>query len=174
MLAGPRAANDIRKYVSELAALAPDVILASGSATVGPLLQATRTVPIVFVLAPDPVAAGFVGELGSTGRQCHRFHVVSGGGLSGKWLELLKEIAPRLTRVAVLRDCRHNRRDSQVRRHPVRNAVARGGGEPGPELVADASEIERAIAAFARSANDPARARQNRGEVQNCGLGESD
>src|SRR5262245_46048012 len=92
-----------RKYVAELVALAPDVIFASGTAQVGPLLQATRTVPIIFTLVADPVGASFVDSLARPGGNATGF-VQYEYGLSGKWLELLKEIAPRVTRAAVLRD----------------------------------------------------------------------
>jgi putative ABC transport system substrate-binding protein len=98
--AGP---DDIRKYAAELAALAPDVILTAGSATLGPLLQATRTVPIVFVHVPDPVGAGLVDSLARPGGNATGF-INFEYGISGKWLELLKEIAPGVTRAAVLRD----------------------------------------------------------------------
>lgn len=93
----------IRRQSADLAALAPDVILATGSSTVGPLLQATRTVPIVFVVVPDPVGAGFVNSLARPGGNATGF-IQFEYGVSGKWLELLKEIAPNLTRVAILRD----------------------------------------------------------------------
>src|SRR6266566_2758077 len=87
--------DDTRKYAAELVALAPDVIFTSGSAAVGPLRRATRTVPIVFVLVPDPVGAGFVDSLARPGGNITGFTSYE-YGLSGKWLELLKEIAPRL------------------------------------------------------------------------------
>ena len=90
----------IRKHAVEFAALAPDVILAHGSSTVGPLLQATRTVPIVFPVALDPVAAGFADSLARPGRNATGFMVWEISS-SGKWLELLKEIAPSVKRVAV-------------------------------------------------------------------------
>ena len=86
-------ADDIRKYAAELVALAPDVILATGSATVAPLLQATRTVPIVFANVADPVGAGFVESLARPGGNATGFMQFE-YSLSGKWLELLKEIAP--------------------------------------------------------------------------------
>ncbi len=123
-------ADDIRKYAAELVALAPDVILAAGSATVGPLLQATRTVPIVFAIVPDPVGAGFVDSLARPGGNATGFMQFE-YSLSGKWLELLK--ADRAGRDASggPSGSRHNRRDRPVRRHPVRGAVARRGGEPG-------------------------------------------
>jgi putative ABC transport system substrate-binding protein len=97
-------ADDIRKHAVELAALAPDVILAgSGTTTVAPLLQATRTVPIVFVVVIDPVGAGFVASLARPGGNTTGFLMFE-YGQSGKWLEVLKEIAPGVKRVAVLRD----------------------------------------------------------------------
>ena len=98
----PRAA-DIRRHAAELVALAPDVILAVGTQSAGPLLEATRTIPIVFVQVADPVGAGFVETLARPGGNATGFANFE-YGISGKWLELLKEIAPRLTRVAVLRD----------------------------------------------------------------------
>src|SRR5262249_51183439 len=97
-------ADDIRKHAVELAVLAPDAILAgSGTTTVAPLLQATRTVPIVFVVVIDPVGAGFVASLARPGGNATGFLMFE-YGLSGKWLEVLKQIAPRVKRVAVLRD----------------------------------------------------------------------
>ena len=92
-----------RKYIAELVALSPDVILASGGSLVEPLLQATRTVPIVFTQTPDPVGAGFVESLARPGGNATGFSNVD-YGMGGKWLELLKQIAPNLTRVAVIRD----------------------------------------------------------------------
>jgi putative tryptophan/tyrosine transport system substrate-binding protein len=94
-------AADAHKYAAELVALAPDVILSVGSAT-GPLLETTRTVPIVFVTLPDPVGAGFVQSLSRPGGNTTGFMMFE-YGLSGKWLELLKEIAPGVTRAAILR-----------------------------------------------------------------------
>src|ERR1700680_1313736 len=95
--------DDIRKYAAELIALAPDVILANGSAGVGPLLEATRTVPIVFAIVPDPVGAGFVESLARPGGNATGFLMFE-YGISAKWLELLKEIAPGVTRAAVIQD----------------------------------------------------------------------
>ena len=129
-LVGPTAnADDIRRHAAELVALAPDVILAHGASTVRPLLQATRTVPIVFPVAGDPVGAGFVDSLARPGGNATGFMTFE-FSMSGKWLELLKEIAPGVTRAAVLRDppCL---RDQPVCRHPGRGAVAQGGGKPG-------------------------------------------
>src|SRR3954468_12885873 len=96
-------AAEIRRHAAELAALAPDVILAHGGSTVGPLLQATRSVPIVFPVVGDPVGAGFVDSLARPGGNATGF-MSNDYSLSGKWLELLKQIAPGVTRAAVLRD----------------------------------------------------------------------
>ena len=96
-------ADGIRRHAAELAALAPDVILAHGAGAVGALLQATRTVPIVFPVVVDPVGAGFVDSLNRPGGNATGFMLFE-YSLSGKWLELLKQIAPSVTRVAVLRD----------------------------------------------------------------------
>src|SRR5262249_48995964 len=93
----------IRRHAAELVALAPDVILAHGASTVGPLLQATRTVPIVFPVLSDPVGAGFVDSLGRPGGNVTGFMSFE-YNMGGKWLELLKQIAPNVMRVAVLRD----------------------------------------------------------------------
>src|SRR5438093_1117183 len=94
-------AERIRRGVGELVALAPDVILATGSAMVGPLLQATRAVPIVFVLVPDPVGAGYVDSLARPGGNATGFTLFE-YSIGGKWLELLKEIAPGVTRAAIM------------------------------------------------------------------------
>jgi ABC-type uncharacterized transport system substrate-binding protein len=140
---------DIRRHAAELAALAPDVILASGS-TVVPLLQATRSVPIVFVGVIDPVGAGFVESLARPGNNATGFLLFE-YGLSGKWLELLKEIAPGVTRVAVLRDPAITSGTGQF---GVIQAVAPSlRVEVSPVNVRDADKIERAIVAFARSPN---------------------
>ena len=97
-------ADNFRKYAAELVALAPDVLVAgTGTATVAPLLQATRTVPIVFVSVIDPVGSGFVASLAQPGGNATGFTIFE-FGMSGKWLELLKQIAPGVTRAAVLRD----------------------------------------------------------------------
>jgi putative ABC transport system substrate-binding protein len=96
-------ADGMRKYAAELVTLAPDVIVASGTATVAPLLQATRNVPIVFVQVADPVGAGFVDSLARPGGNATGFTLFE-YGISGKWLELLKEIAPAVTRAAIIRD----------------------------------------------------------------------
>ncbi len=141
---------DIRRHAAELAALAPDVILAHGAATVGPLLEATRTVPIVFPVAADPVGAGFVDRLARPGGNATGFLVFE-YSLSGKWLELLKEIAPGVTRAAVLRD---PSTPTGIGQFGVIQAVAPSlRMEVNPVNVRDAGEIERAVAAFARSSN---------------------
>ena len=143
-------ADDIRKYAAELVALAPDVILAAGGSSVGPLLQATRTVPIVFAVVPDPVGAGFVDSLARPGGNATGFMQFE-YSLSGKWLELLKEIAPGVTRAAVLRDPAIT---AGIGQFAVIQSVAPSlGVEVSPVNVRDAAEIERAVAAFARSAN---------------------
>jgi putative ABC transport system substrate-binding protein len=95
--------GDLRKHAAELVALAPDVILAPGASTLGPLLQATRSVPIVFPYVIDPVGAGFIDSLARPGGNATGF-ISFEYSLAGKWLELLKEIAPPVTRAAVLRD----------------------------------------------------------------------
>jgi putative ABC transport system substrate-binding protein len=96
-------ADTLRKYAAELVALAPDVILSQSSPAIAPLLQATRSVPIVFTLVADPVGAGYVDSLAHPGGNATGFTVFE-YSIGGKWLELLKEIAPRVTRVAVLRE----------------------------------------------------------------------
>ena len=143
--------DDIRRHAAELAALAPDVILsANGTATVAPLLQATRTVPIVFVVVIDPVGAGFVTSLARPGGNATGFTLFE-YGLSGKWLELLKEIAPGVTRAAVLRDPTIA---SGIGQFAGVQAVAPSlGVELSPVDVRDAGEIERSVTAFARSGN---------------------
>ena len=123
-------AAEICKHAAELAALAPDVILAHAATAVGPLLQATRTVPIVFPAVVDPVGAGFVDSLARPGGNATGFMNYE-YSLSGKWLELLKQIAPGVTRVAVLRNAATASGPRPVRRHPGRGAVAQRGGEPG-------------------------------------------
>jgi putative ABC transport system substrate-binding protein len=139
-----------RRYVAELVALAPDVILANGTSTVGPLLQATRSVPIVFVQVTDPVAGGFVASLARPGGNATGFAELE-YGFGGKWLELLKQIAPRMKHAGVIRDF----------------SVASGSGQFGaiqavapfldmevtPIDVRDIGEVEQAIAALAGSSN---------------------
>jgi putative ABC transport system substrate-binding protein len=142
--------SDARKYVDELVALAPDVILATGSVAVGPLLQATRTLPVVFVTVPDPVADGFIDSLARPGGNATGFTAFE-YGLSGKWLELLKEIAPRVTRAAVIRDPAITAGIGQFA--AIQSIAPSLGVEVTPVNVRDAGEIERAITAFARGSN---------------------
>jgi putative tryptophan/tyrosine transport system substrate-binding protein len=140
-------AERFRRYGAELVALAPDVILAVGAAAVGPLQQATHTVPIVFVNTSDPVGAGFVESLARPGGNATGFLLYE-YGTSGKWLELLKEIAPRVTRVAVLRDSALAAGTGQL--GAIQAVAPSFGVELRPVDVRDAPEIERAVAAFAR------------------------
>jgi putative ABC transport system substrate-binding protein len=140
---------EIRKQAAELVALAPDVILASGTSTVGPLLQVTRTVPIVFPTVVDPVGAGFVDSLARPGGNATGFLLFE-YSLGGKWLELLKQIAPGVTRVAVLRDAAAS---GQGQFGAIPAVAPSLKLEVSPVNMRDAGEIERAIAAFARSPN---------------------
>jgi putative ABC transport system substrate-binding protein len=141
-------ASTIRRRAAELAALAPDVIFVSGGRGLELLLQATRSVPIVFAIVPDPLGSGFIESLSRPGGNATGFLMFE-YSLAGKWLELLKEIAPNVTRAAVLRD----------------PAIAAGTGQfaviqsvapsRGVEVIPrNAAEIERAVASFARSSND--------------------
>jgi ABC-type uncharacterized transport system substrate-binding protein len=145
-------AGDIRRHADELAALVPDVLVAAtGTITVAALLKATRTVPIVFVVVIDPVGAGFVGSLARPGGNVSGFLAFE-YSLSAKWLELLKEIVPSVTRVAVLRDPDIA---SGIGQFGAAQAAAPSlGMELTPVDVRDAPEIERAVTAFARSGNN--------------------
>ncbi len=143
-------AERTRRYATELAALAPDVILAGGGSVVPSLLQATRTVPIVFTQTPDPVGAGFVNSLARPGGNATGFLLYE-YGISAKWLELLKEIAPRVTRAAVIRDAAIASGTGQW--GAIQTAAPSFGVEVSPVNVRDAGEIERDVAAFARSSN---------------------
>jgi len=142
---------DIRKYAAEVVGLAPDVILAHGSNTVGQLLQATHTVPIVFPVIADPIAAGFVDSLARPGGNATGFMLFE-NSISGKWLELLKQIAPGVTRVAVIVD-------PTIPTGPAEFSVIQSMATPSlrvevtPINKRDASEIERALAALARDSN---------------------
>jgi putative ABC transport system substrate-binding protein len=143
-------ADRIRKFAAELVALAPDVILSAGSPSVAGLQQATRSVPIVFVLVVDPVSSGFVDSLARPGGNITGFARAE-YSIGGKWLELLKEIAPGMTRAAVIRDAALTAGGGQL---GVIQAVAPSvRAEVTPVNVRDAGEIERAITAFARSPN---------------------
>src|SRR5215831_6808904 len=144
-------AADIRRHAAELVALAPDVLVAgTGTATTAPLLEATRTVPIVFVSLIDPVGAGFVASLARPGGNATGFTIYE-YGMSSKWLELLKEIAPRVTRAAVLRDPAIA---SGIGQFGAVQAVAPASGvELTPVDVRNPDEIERGVTEFARGSN---------------------
>jgi putative ABC transport system substrate-binding protein len=143
-------AADIRKHGAELAALAPDVVLAHGSSAVRAVLQADRGIPVVFPVAGDPVGAGFVDSLARPGGHATGFMNFE-FSMGEKWLELLKEIAPGVTRAAVLRDTGEGSGTSQF---AAIQAVAPAlRVEVTPVNMRDAGEIERAVTAFARSPN---------------------
>ena len=142
--------DDIRRYAAELVALAPEVILAVGSAVVAPLLEETHTVPVVFVIVPDPVGAGFVASLARPGANATGFLSFE-YSLGAKWLELLKEIMPGMTRAAVIRDAAIS---AGLGQFAAIQAVAPSlGVEVIPVNVRDSKEIERDLAAFARAPN---------------------
>jgi putative tryptophan/tyrosine transport system substrate-binding protein len=142
-------ADNIRKYAAELAALAPDVILVTGNA-VEQLLQATRAVPIVFTVVPDPIGSGFVASMARPGGNATGF-VQFEYSLTGKWPELLKQIAPGVTRAAVLWDPTI---PAGIGQFAVIQSVAPSVGmEVSPVKMRDAAETERAVAAFAREPN---------------------
>ena len=143
-------ANEIRRHVVELVALEPDVILAVGSATLGPLLQATRSIPIVFVIVPDPVGAGYVSSLARPGGNATGF-INFEYGVGAKWLELLKEIAPSVTRAAVIRDPAISAGIGFF--GAIQSVAPSLGLEVSTVNVRDAGEIEQAVTTFARSAN---------------------
>ncbi len=152
--AGPTAnADEIRRHAAELAALAPDVILAHGTSTVAPLLQATRTVPIVFPVVADPVGAGFVESLARPGGNATGFMTYE-YSMSGKWLELLKQIAPGVTRAAVLRDPDHG---SGIGQFAAIQAVA-------PSLGWRSTRSTCATPARSSAPSRPSRARQWRSD----------
>ena len=147
------AAGDVdlfRRYAAELFALAPDVILANGALALRPLQQAPRTVPIVFVNVPDPVGAGFVASLARPGGNSTGFTSFE-YSLASKWLELLKEIAPRVTRAAVVRDPSNPGGIGEFA--AIQGAAASSGVELSPVDMRYAAEIERAVAAFAHQSN---------------------
>src|SRR5205807_2355380 len=144
-------ADDIRRHAAELVALAPDVLVAgTGTAAAAPLLEATRTLPIVFANVIDPVGAGFVASLAQPGGNATGFRAFE-CGISGKWLELLKESAPHMTRAAVLRDPALAAGIGQFA------AIQSNASSSAVELSAidtrDVGEIERAVVAFARKPN---------------------
>jgi putative ABC transport system substrate-binding protein len=140
--------DNIRKYAAELAARTPDVIVAIGGPATGALLQATHTVPIVFTIVPDPIAAGFVASLSKPGGNATGFLAFE-YRLSGKWLELLKEIAPNVTRAAILRDSAVPAGSGQFA--AIQDAASSLGVEVTAVDVQNADEIEREVTAFASS-----------------------
>jgi putative ABC transport system substrate-binding protein len=142
--------DDARKYAAELAALAPEVILAQGGGTVRAVLQATRTVPIVFPAVGDPVGAGIVDSLARPGGNATGF-MTSEFSMGAKWLELLKQIAPGVTRAAVFRDPANPSQTAQF--GSIQAMAPSVGVEVSPVNVRDAGEIERVVAAFARAPN---------------------
>ncbi len=148
--AGADNTDRLRQSAAELVGLAPDVIVATAGAVVGALQQVSRTVPIVFVTTIDPVGSGFVDSLTHPGGNTTGFLLFE-YGLSGKWLELLKQIAPTVTRAAVLRDTASPAGNAQF--GAIQAVAPSLGVEVSPVNMRDASEIER-IAGFARSAND--------------------
>ena len=143
-------AEGVRKHAAELVALVPDVIVAWGASTVGPLQRATRTVPIVFTSFADPVSAGIVDSLARPGGNATGFMLFE-YGMAGKWLELLKEITPRVTRAAVLRDPDISVLSGLL--GAIQAVAPSFGMEVRPLGVRDAPEIERAVMAFARGPN---------------------
>jgi putative ABC transport system substrate-binding protein len=143
-------ADAARKYATELVALAPDVVLASGTLGVTAIQQLTRPVPIVFTLVADPVGAGFVNSLAQPGGNATGFMLFE-YSVSGKWLELLKQIAPRITRAAVLRD---QTNPAGIAQFGAIQALASSlGVQVSPVNMRNANEIESAIQTFARTAN---------------------
>jgi len=147
---GASSPDNTRKYAAELAALAPDVMLASGTPALAAVQQIRHTIPVVFANVTDPVAAGFVESLARPGGNATGFLLFE-YGISGKWLELLKEIAPRVTRVAVLRDPTQSSGTGQL--GAIQSAASQLGVEFRPVGVRDAKEIERGITDFGRGSN---------------------
>ena len=143
-------ADRFRGQASELVALAPDVVLASGTPAATPLLQASRTLPIVFVQVVDPVGAGLVASLARPGGNATGFSVYE-YGIGGKWVELLKEIASNVTRVAVLRDAATTSGIGML--GGIQSVASSFGMELTPVGVSDAREIERVVTTFARASN---------------------
>src|SRR6478672_11929495 len=143
-------ADDLRRHATELVVLAPDVLVAAGSAAVGALQQATRTIPIVFATVGDPVGAGFVESLARPGGNITGFAIFE-YAIGAKWLELLREISPRTTRVAVLRDPSVATGPGQF--GAIQTAAPSLRMEISPVNMRDASELGRALTAFAQSPN---------------------
>jgi putative ABC transport system substrate-binding protein len=147
---GTATPDRFRRDAAELVALKPDVVLATSGATMPAMMQAARTVPIVFVLVPDPVGSGFVESLARPGGNATGFTQFE-FGLSGKWLELLKELAPRVTQAAILRDPDDPAGTGQF--GALRTAAPSLGIEVRPIDVRDPAGIERSVKAFASAAN---------------------
>jgi putative ABC transport system substrate-binding protein len=143
-------ANRARRYAEELVALAPDVILAATSLSVGVVQQVTRSIPIVFVQVIDPVSAGFAATLARPGGNATGFSVFE-YGVSGKWLELLKQIAPKMTQTLVFRDPGNPAQTGQL--GAIQSVAPSFGVELRPAEARDATEIRRAITAFAQTLN---------------------
>src|ERR1044071_8000663 len=143
-------ADDIRRHAAELAALTPDVILAHGTSTVRPLIQVTRAIPIVFPIAGDPVGSGLVESLARPGGNVTGFMTIE-FSVGAKWLELLKEIAPNVTRAAILRDASQGAGIGQFA--AIQATAPSLKLDDSPVDVRDANNIERDIEAFARKAN---------------------
>jgi putative tryptophan/tyrosine transport system substrate-binding protein len=147
-------ANDAdleRKYAAELAALAPEVILAAGTQGVTPLQRITRSVPIVFTGVADPVGAGFVDNLARPGGNITGFMLFE-YSLSGKWLELLKQIVPAAKQAAIVRDATNPAGIAQF--GAIRSTASSLGIDVTPIGIRDVAEIEHAVSAFARSAKN--------------------
>jgi ABC-type uncharacterized transport system substrate-binding protein len=143
-------AAEIRKHAAELVPLAPDIVLAGGTSSIGPLLEATRTVPIVFTIANDPVGSGLVDSLARPGGNATGFMLFE-FSMAPKWLELLKQIAPNVTRVAILRDTTQSFAMSLFA--AIQAVASSLGVEVIPLNLRDAGEIEQSVATFARSPN---------------------
>ncbi|HKQ86566.1 MAG TPA: ABC transporter substrate-binding protein [Candidatus Acidoferrales bacterium] len=144
-------AERTRKYAAELVALSPDVILAIGTETTAALQHVTRTVPIIFVLVPDPVGAGIVDSLSHPGGNATGF-TPSEYAIGGKMLEMLKEIAPRVKRAGIIRDAASPSGPAQFA--AIQAVAPFVGVEVSPIGIRDAGDIDQAIAAFARSSSD--------------------
>jgi putative tryptophan/tyrosine transport system substrate-binding protein len=142
--------DDTRKDAADLVALAPDVIFTTGTAGLGPALQATRSIPIVFALIPDPVGSGFINSLARPGGNATGFTTFD-YGIGAKWLELLKEVAPNVTRAGVIRD--PTIASGLGSWAAIQSASPATGIEVSPINMTDADEIERAVAAFAQAPN---------------------
>ncbi len=142
--------SELRRHAAEMAALAPDVILAGGASTMGPLMETIRTVPIVFTLGNDPVGAGYVDSLARPGGNITGFMSYE-FSIAGKWLELLKEIAPGINRVGVLRDASQAFATSLF--GAMRAVAPSLGVEVIPINLRNAAEIEKSVETFARAAN---------------------